>query len=163
MDLQSALILLEININEYSTLTDTMLKKKYHKQALANHPDKNGNTIQSNEKFQKIQEAYEFIKRELSILNTENEIKEDISSDYSNIVYLFIQEIMKGKYTEFFCESLRDIIVGCKKITFHLFEHIDKELCLDIYVFLSKYQKIFFISEETFMIVKNIIEKNILV
>lgn len=161
MDLQLALHLLEINIHEYSTLTETILKKKYHKQALANHPDKNGNTIQSNEKFQKIQEAYEVVKREISILNAENEIMEDenisSSSDYSNIVYLFIHELLKGKYTELFCESLRDIIVGCKKISFHLFEHIDKELCLDIYVFLSKYQKIFFISEETLMIVKNII------
>jgi hypothetical protein len=47
--------------------------------------------------------------------------------------------------------------VGYKKITFHLFDHIDKELCLDIYAFLSKYQKMFFISEETLIMVKNII------
>jgi hypothetical protein len=162
MNLQNALDVLEINEKEYTCITENTLKRKYHKLALEYHPDKNGNTIQSTEKFQLITEAYEYIKREISISNIEidtnfEEEKNETNNDYTKYIYLFINEIIVGAYCSEFSEIVKDIIVGCKKISLKLFEKIDKNVSLEIYAFLSKYQKIFHISIETLEEVKKII------
>lgn len=39
--------------------TANEIKKAYHKEARATHPDKNGNTVEANEAFKKISEAYQ--------------------------------------------------------------------------------------------------------
>lgn len=158
MDLKTALDIFEINNNEYTTLNENILKKKYHKLALANHPDKNGNTIQSKDKFQNIQLAFEYLKNEINFL--EKETSEDL--DYSNILNKFINEIFENNYSDIFqsnySELIKDIIIGCKKISFKLlFENIEKLVAIEIYIFLSKYQKIFYISNDTLNEIKEII------
>ena len=50
-----------------------LIKKKYHKMALQNHPDKNGNTPESNEKFKQINEAYNYLKREIKNIDPNND------------------------------------------------------------------------------------------
>jgi len=180
MDLARALTVLQINKNEFNTLNEKSLKKKYYKLALENHPDKNGNTIESNEKFQEIHEAYETIKREISFSNnsqnynnnyeynntdynntdynnTEYGNTEHNNTDYSNILYLFISGIIKSKHAETFSTIIKDIIIGCKKISLKLFENMDKETSMEIYCFLSKYRNVFHISEETIQEIKLII------
>ena len=66
MDLEEALHIFEIE--NVSNLSQESLKKRYHKLALQNHPDKNGNTPESTQHFQRIQCAYEVLKREISII-----------------------------------------------------------------------------------------------
>ena len=68
MNIQQAFEILDINLNEtkISDITPEYIKKKYYKQALINHPDKNGNTYLSTEKFQKISEAYDYLLNELN-------------------------------------------------------------------------------------------------
>ena len=66
MDHKRALEILEIDVVNFNL---DFLKKKYHKLALQNHPDKNDNTKESNEKFKQINEAYNFLKREIDHLN----------------------------------------------------------------------------------------------
>ena len=68
MNYKTALEILEIDMFEkkYSDINLEYLKKQYHKLALQNHPDKNGNTKESKEKFQAINEAYEYLKREIN-------------------------------------------------------------------------------------------------
>ena len=63
MNLLIALDLLDISPDhvEISNITHEYLKRQYHKMALKWHPDKNGNSILSKDKFQKINEAYERI------------------------------------------------------------------------------------------------------
>ena len=65
MNYKEAFDLLEIDLTEvkYCDISPEYLKKQYRKLALKNHPDKNGNTTESNEKFQKINEAYNYLKR----------------------------------------------------------------------------------------------------
>ena len=161
MDLSKAFEILEINSNEYSSLTLENLKKKYHKLALLNHPDKNGNTTLSKNKFQEILEAYEYVKREINLITSKKEVEEETETetdvDFNNFVFLFINEIFQGKNTDLFTEIIKDIITGCKKITLKLFENIEKDLSLEIYIFLTKHQKIFHISLETLDQVKTII------
>lgn len=65
MNYQEAFEILEIDTTDtrYNEISLIYVKNKYHKMALQNHPDKNGNTLESNEKFQKINEAYHYLKR----------------------------------------------------------------------------------------------------
>lgn len=51
-----------LEIENYEDLTLSNLKKQYRKLALKYHPDKNGNTEISTEKFKKINEAYTYLK-----------------------------------------------------------------------------------------------------
>ena len=59
MNYKEAFCVLEIDIDnvEFKDITLDYLKKKYHKSALQNHPDKNGNTPESNDKFKIIKES----------------------------------------------------------------------------------------------------------
>ena len=52
MDIKQALEILDIDLNsvKLTNLTHEYIRKKYHKLALINHPDKNGDTV----KFQQI-------------------------------------------------------------------------------------------------------------
>ena len=65
MNYKNAFEVLEIDISEvnYNDITMEYLKKKYHKLALQYHPDKNGNTSESNEKFKRINESYNYLRR----------------------------------------------------------------------------------------------------
>ena len=74
MNIQQAFEILDINLNEIkiSDITPEYIKKKYYKQALINHPDKNGNTYLSTEKFQKISEAYEYLMNDDDINSNNN-------------------------------------------------------------------------------------------
>lgn len=166
MDYKSAFKILDINLNEttYQDITLELLKKKYHKQALLNHPDKNGNTLESNEKFKQINEAYDYLKREISYSNddindnSENNSKESESfSSWNNILQMFIVEISKGNYSESFSNIVKEIVSGCKNITLKLFDNLDKETCLNIYSFLSKYHSVLHLSEDILEQVKNIV------
>jgi hypothetical protein len=70
MDLNKAASILEIDLNaiKVSSLTPDYIKKQFHKLALINHPDKNGNNIESTNKFQQINEAYEYLSKEINDL-----------------------------------------------------------------------------------------------
>jgi len=168
MNLKDALEILEIN--NISSLTIETLKKRYHKLALRNHPDKNGNTIESTQNFQRIHDAYELLKREISFLNSENdnhnqsETETDTETDtdnpfdmynlgYTKILHLFIDGILSGKYNNI----VKEIVSGCKEITIKLFEDMNKEQSLSIYNFIIKYKQLLGLSDEILDKVKEIL------
>jgi len=159
MNLKEALDVLEID--NISNLTLEGLKKKYHKLALQNHPDKNGNTLESTHHFQRIQEAYELLKREISILNGETENKETVfettNTGYTAILHLFIDGLLKGKYNEFISNIVKDIVCGCREISLKLFEDMNKEQSLAIYNFIVKYKQVLRISESILEKVREIL------
>ena len=169
MDLQEALYILEID--NISNISLEYLKKKYHKLALKNHPDKHNDVKNINsineykEKFQKINEAYEILQKEINIINNEYEY-EDLNTytksninttDYGVILNLFIFGIFKGKYNEFISNIIKDIVNGCKEISLKLFEDINKEQALMIYNFIIKYKIILNLQDETLDRVKDIL------
>lgn len=150
---------LDIDINEIniSSIDIDYLTKKYRKQALKYHPDKNGNTIESNIKFQKINEAFHYLKSEFACLeedeeqedkDKENEKDQDPSSLYLPILQMFLKSVFQNKYTETFLDIIKDIVINLKKtISLSLFDKLDKETAFTIYHFLSKYRDILHINQ----------------
>ena len=150
---------LDIDINEIniSTIDIKYLTKKYRKQALKYHPDKNGNTIESKIKFQKINEAFHYLKREFACLEEDQENdkydKEDKDKDpsslYLPILQMFLKSVFQNKYTETFLDIIKDIVINLKKtISLSLFDKLDKETAFTIYHFLSKYRDILHINQD---------------
>ena len=156
MNYKTALEILEIDMSEkkYSDINLEYLKKQYHKLALQNHPDKNGNTKESKEKFQVINEAYEYLKREI---NFNEQGEKSTSTVYIDILQSFLSEIFAGKYNDKFYEIIKKIIV--KKIPNKLFKELNKEMALDIYNFLSKYKNILHINQEILDNLMEIVQK----
>jgi len=146
MNYKTALEILEIDMSEkkYSDINLEYLKKQYHRLALQNHPDKNGNTKESKEKFQTINEAYDYLKSEINYKD-QNEFKSS-STIYVDILHSFLGEIFDGKYNDKIYEIIKNIIV--KKIPNKLFKELNKEMAFDIYNFLSKYKNILHINPE---------------
>ena len=83
MNYKDAFEILEIDLTEigYNDISLEYLKKQYRRLALKNHPDKNGNTFESNEKFKKINEAYHYLKREIKHINPEDLEEENHNSE----------------------------------------------------------------------------------
>jgi hypothetical protein len=135
MNLEKAFHILEIDISDVSLITLNTLKKKYRKLALKHHPDKNGNTIESNELFSQINDAYHYVLREMFNDNTEPVIESD---NYYDLLKLFIRGF---QYNENVCKILTTLIGSCIQKTLQpLSEDLDRDTCLKIYAFLSKHQ-----------------------
>ena len=82
MNYIDAFEILEIDKNvKLNDITLDFLKRRYHKLALQNHPDKNGNTSEYTLKFQQIQEAYIFLQREIAVMNNDTTNVEDASAN----------------------------------------------------------------------------------
>jgi len=163
MNYKIALEILEIEMSDknYNDINLNLLKKQYHKLALQNHPDKNGNTHESKEQFQRINDAYEFLKREINITNfDENEEENDFfnsSTVYGDILNSFLSDIFQGKYNRTFYEIIKNIII--KKVPNNLFKKINKKMALDIYNFLSKYKNEFHLNDDILDMLIEIIHK----
>jgi len=163
MDIKKAFDILEINACEisYNDLTLEYLKKKYHKLALRNHPDKNDNTPESNEKFKQINEAYVYLKREIKNVNpvdeNENENENTSSSVYLDVLNIFMKSVMEGKYTEFISKIVNDIVFTSKKVSLKLFEDLDKDSALSIYIFLSKHRFVLHLTEDILEEVRQVV------
>jgi curved DNA-binding protein CbpA len=176
MNYHIAFQVLELDISKIETKDITLknLKKQYHKLALQHHPDKNGNTLESNEKFKKIQEAYLYLKNEYQFIDLENESNNpdeerkydnnqhntmNTNIPYMDILQLFMKGIIEGKYNNIISKILPEIILGCKNISLKLFEGLDKETCVYIYNFLSKHRYTLHLNEAILETVKEIVEQ----
>ena len=162
MDYKKAFEILEIDtINtNYNDITIELIKKKYHKLALQNHPDKNGNTPESNEKFKEINEAYNYLKREIKNIDPNNDDlknEDQSSSVYFDILKLFIKGLLDGKYNDIFINIVQDIVSGYKKISLKLFDDLDRENAINVYLFLSKYKSILHLSDTSLDEIKSIV------
>jgi len=160
MNLKDALDILEID-SDYHELTLDFIKKRYKKLALKYHPDKNGCTQESTERFKKINEAYNYLKNEgLYFVNDDEDIADDSASIYLNVLKNFIKSVMDGDYIDIIAKIINDILNKGKHISLKIFEDLDKDTALNIYIFLSRYKSILYVSDELLEIVKKmVIEK----
>lgn len=166
MNYKDAFIILEIDfVNvKYQELTLEYLKKCYRKMALKYHPDKNGNTEESTEKFKKINEAYTYLRIELinvnpDDLNVENDNNDDNESQniYLNVLKNFIQSVMEGNYIDLLAKIVNDILIAGKQLSIKLFEDLDKDTALNVYIFLSRYKSVLHFSDELLDKVRQIV------
>lgn len=157
MDYKTAFDILDIEFDSISELKIDYLKKKYHRLALQNHPDKNSNSQESTEKFKLINEAYEYLKREISIHQNISNASEQENSNYFNILNEFVEGMLKGKYNAIISSIIKDVVCGCKKITLKLFEDLEKERAIEVYTFLSRYKNVLHIGQDTLNDVREIV------
>lgn len=179
MNIQKALEELEILDIEFSKINKENIKKKYRKLALKWHPDKNEH-FNAKEKFQKINEAFDFLSNELDTINkTENDdlntfdpFVSSVGSKESNL-YLdllsgFISSLLKGSYNEILSNLIKEISLGYEVITLTYlrkkFEDLDKQKAIELYQLLFKYKDILYIKNEILenvsLIIKEKLEKN---
>jgi hypothetical protein len=161
MDYKTALETLEFDFinTKYDELTLESLKKRYRKLALKHHPDKNGNTTKSNEQFKKINESYNYLKSEFQHLKPEtDDDNEDEEDDiYLNVLKNFIRSVMDGNYIDIITKIVNDILTKGKKITLKIFEDLDKDIALNIYIFLSRYKTILYLNDDLLENVKRLV------
>jgi len=157
MNLQESLEILEIDSN-YDDLTLDFIKKRYKKLALKYHPDKNGDTEESTERFKKINEAYNYLKREgLYFADDDEDEPHDSQSIYLNVLKNFIKSVMDGDYIDNIAKIVNDILNKGKLISFKIFENLDKDTSLNVYIFLSRYKSILHFNEELLENVKQLV------
>jgi hypothetical protein len=149
MNCKTALDILEL---DSVNITSELLKKKYHKLALQYHPDKNGNTGESNEKFRQIHEAYELLKREID--DKEETTKLPV---YADLIRMFMGE---GNYSVAFTKIVTSIVSNYKTKQFiaGLFKDLDKDIAVNVYSFLTKYNFLFHLSQEILDELKEIVK-----
>jgi hypothetical protein len=78
---------------------------------------------------------------------------------YMDILHLFMKGILEGKYDEIISKIIQDIVTGCKKISISLFENLDKETCMNIYIFLSKNRFILHLNDSILEGVREIVHQ----
>ena len=159
MDYKLAFETLEIDFNntKYEDLTLDYIKKRYRKLALKHHPDKNGNTEESNEHFKKINEAYNFLLRGIKNLQPELDEEEDVDNIYLNVLKNFIKSVMDGNYSDIIAKIINDILTRGKQISLKIFEDLDKDTALNIYIFLSRYKSILYFNDDLLENVKQMV------
>ena len=150
MNCKTALDILEL---DSVNITPESLKKKYHKLALQYHPDKNGNTPESNEKFRQIHEAYELLKREID--DKEEDTKLPV---YADLIRMFMGE---GNYSAVFTKIITTILSNYKTKQFisGMFKDLDKDTALSVYSFLMKYNFLFHLSQEILDELREVIKR----
>ena len=180
MDLNKATSILGIDLNkiELTSLTQEYIKKRFHKLALINHPDKNGNSSEATNKFQQINEAYEYLSKELYTINAQgpagtafaqgptgtafvsSSTTKDQKDMYVYWLSLFIESIIQGSYKELIKNVIKEIVTINKDISLEkIFSELDKDSALEVYSFICKYKHVLYISNETLEFVSLLIKK----
>lgn len=176
MNIQIALDILEISLDkiELKKLDKEYIKKKYHKMALKWHPDKNDDS-NSTDKFQKINEAYEYLLNEIQLINFDKDDNSNTSNSfvssfdskeskiYIDILNTFISSLLKGTYNELFVKIVKEIVIGYNSLSLSylrtIFEELDKQKSIELYQLLYKYGDILYIKNETLEFVSLIIKE----
>ena len=161
MDYKLAFEILEMSPTKYEDLTYKSLKKRYRILALKYHPDKNNNTEESNEHFKKINEAYNYLRRDFDAFEFDEEKEEEIIDEsqkmYLNVLKNFIKSVMDGNYIDIIAKIVNDILNKGKQISLKIFEDLDKDIALNVYIFLSRYKSILYFSDELLENVKQMV------
>jgi len=166
MDYKRAFEIMEIDLSivNYNDVSLEYLKKQYRKLILKNHPDKNGNTPESNEKFKNIHEAYHYLKKEIDHLKPVDFESVECDDDretslYFDILSNFMKTAFEGHYTDVLSKIVNDIINAGKKISVKLFDDLDKDSALNIYTFLSNYRSVLHLSQEVMDMIRDVVVK----
>ena len=158
MDYKDAFKTLEIDyVNiKCETLTIDYITKRYRKMALKYHPDKNGNTEESTEKFKKINESYTYLKNVLKTTRpyaeTDTESTNDTCDDshtiYLTVLHNFINSVMDGNCIDIITKIVKTLLSSGTKMSIKIFEDLDKDTSLQVYIFLSRYKTTLHLNDD---------------
>ena len=166
MNIQLACNILEIEV--IHIVNESFVRKQYRKLALQHHPDKNGNSPESNEKFKQINEAYTHLNgigiKAPNNNNNKEEAKE--APSYVDLLGLFIQSVLynsgynkdnnkdnnnKDNVNPDFIRIVIDLIGGGSG------DRFDKSVLIEVYEFVSKYKHILHVSSDLLDELKRIV------
>ncbi len=158
MNYENAFEALELDINSKSNINKETIKKQYRKLALKYHPDKNGNTEESNERFKKINEAYNYLNN--LYINDDNDDVEKTTYSQSSLYADILKQFIQSSFEKEVLSKIVSKIIGAgKKISTELFNELDKETALNIYSFLSNNRSTLHLSQEILDLVREIVVK----
>ena len=152
MDIQLATKILELEMIDI--VNKPHVKKQFHRLALQYHPDKNGNSAESTEKFKQINEAYNYLKTATEYPPTKQAPSSHNTTTYGDLLGLFIQSVL-SRTNESFVNIVKSIIGG--GTTMAMFEECDKTIVVEVYDFLCKYKHVLHVSSETLAEIKRIV------
>jgi hypothetical protein len=158
MDWTKATIIMGVNHIPIGDLNMKIIKQKYHKLSLLHHPDKNKNAEESKIVFQQINEAYSYFNEIYYYENDELEpLNKDFPFSFSYFLKFFINSLFDEKYCDIVYNIVNDILNNYKSISIQLFDGLEKENCLMIYMFLIKYKTLLHVSNDMIDQIREII------
>lgn len=168
MSVSDALHILGLDEHDMSSLSQSLVTRQYRRMALKYHPDKNGNSPESNEEFHKLSDAYEIVCSMIS-LPDEDDISENTSNDssgYFDILSQFVKSVMKQnnspesnhENSSIFRQKIIEIVRDYQGISVSMFENIDRETSVSIYQFLCCYREILYISPDVLERIRSVIQ-----
>lgn len=162
MNFEIATDILDLNGNKFGLKE---LKKTYYKKCLLHHPDKNRdkNNVRNDSMFKKCNEAYVFLSEYIKksgeeTVNSSN--YEGVHMSYSQMIKNYIS-LISEKYewnTELLHNVFELILKDAGKISFKLFETMDKNTLIEIYDYMMKFQTLFSIEPATINKLEEIIK-----
>lgn len=154
-----------LGIDSHSLVTVHELKRKYHKLALKYHPDKNGGSEESTKKFQLVNEAFAVVESKLKngtdkVFQMNPDFTESNEQlNYNQLFQSFMETFLQSREVPAVSVIKEIVLSGCKKLSFKLFENMDKEIAVNTLSFLCKYKDTLHVENETIETVKAIIAK----
>ena len=177
MNVSEAYKILDINENEKEDIDQEILKRKYRKQALIYHPDKN-KSPDALQEFHKINEAYEFLEKyqdyklepeswyedEEIEYNIYQEMFQRVPSGYKTILLSFLhtivgREIFTGIQNRIFYKIIENISNSCENKAIEFLEKLDNEVLIKIYNVLDKIKNELHLSNMFLTKIEEIIQK----
>ena len=132
MDISKACEILEIEISKSFTLAE--VKKAYYKASLKHHPDHNIGDINSNARFQKINEAYTFLSSYIQIKQEHTQEQDEHTNiDDDDILIKFIKTL---------------IDFNIKELSLTAFEGLNKDNSLKLFDYIEKYSSMLGLEAE---------------
>ena len=162
MDIQTALVVLEMHDQLLCTLTTTSIRKQYRRLALKCHPDKNGNSPEACSAFHRLTEAYEMVSELVSDTDSDSDTSLDASSgaSYFDILAQFVKSAMttntdsspsqphQTNGSSLLYRKILEIVGDYQNISVGVFENIDRETSITIYQFLCAHRELLHLSDD---------------
>ena len=139
MDISKACEILEIEISKSFTLAE--VKKAYYKASLKHHPDHNIGDINSNARFQKINEAYTFLSSYIQIKQEHTEHTQEHTRQQDEHTNIDDDDILIK-----FIKTLIDFNI--KELSLTAFEGLNKDNSLKLFDYIEKYSSMLGLEAE---------------
>ena len=170
MSVSEALKVLGLNDYDIKTISSATVVRQYRRLALKHHPDKNGNSDESNIAFHELSNAYDIVRAIVAL--SEESVEECVSdedtcsSSYFDILSHFVNSVMsvneksqkKYVHSSVLHKKIIEIVSNYQEVSISMFENIDRDTSMSIYHFLSTYRDTLYISSDILESIRVVIQ-----